>query len=422
MSINIRINQFSSAGADYISLAPTICDIRVTDGVRRTVTLKNDTRNVGQIIFKEQLTDQITDELVLALPQSGRVTFYIAGKFDPATRRAVASKNDKDTSIVVLDDGQNEIGRHDLMIRVRKDGNTLDPPERDRFLSALVSLNQTGKFVDFQNMHTSLTDPEIHGRSSFLPWHRHYLLDLERSLQAIDPTVSLPYWRFDLRAPNIFNPDFMGVPLGNGRLTFNNTNPLINWRVNLLGRRNVRVRRRPFFNTATSSSPRIRNNQARTIALGSTFNRFSFMEGDPHSMAHVSFDGPINNPATAPADPLFFMLHNNVDRLWAVWQSGNSQRYNSTFTSSYPRQGTGRRNSTNLDLTVGNFTKDTMWPWDGDRSAPRPNTAPGGQFPSSPIRNQPGSVPILESTMDYQGQLSINNDLGYSYDDIPYVH
>ena len=44
------------------------------------------------------------------------------------------------------------------------------------------------------------------------------------------------------------------------------------------------------------------------------------MEIDPHGSAHTSFDGPINLVPTAVRDPLFFMLHANVDRLWAKWQ------------------------------------------------------------------------------------------------------
>ena len=47
---------------------------------------------------------------------------------------------------------------------------------------------------------------EAHGFSAFYPWHRAYLLDLERELQNIDPSVSLPYWRFDQPAPGLFTP------------------------------------------------------------------------------------------------------------------------------------------------------------------------------------------------------------------------
>jgi hypothetical protein len=54
--------------------------------------------------------------------------------------------------------------------------------------------------------------------------------------------------------------------------------------------------------------------------IGTQFARFRRMEGAPHGFAHTSFDGPVNNPPTAPKDPLFFLLHVNVDRLWAFWE------------------------------------------------------------------------------------------------------
>ena len=57
-----------------------------------------------------------------------------------------------------------------------------------------------------------------HQSPSFLPWHRRYLLDFERRLQAIDPTVTVPYWNWTidrtLAAP-LWKADFLG---GDGRV------------------------------------------------------------------------------------------------------------------------------------------------------------------------------------------------------------
>ena len=69
-------------------------------------------------------------------------------------------------------------------------------------------------------MHTSVSSPQAHGAAGFLPWHRAYLLDLERELQAIDPSVALPYWRFDQPAPNLFTRDFLGVSDALGTVQF----------------------------------------------------------------------------------------------------------------------------------------------------------------------------------------------------------
>jgi tyrosinase len=102
--------------------------------------------------------------------------------------------------------GATLVGSVQVMVRVRKNANTLTAGERNRLVSAFAQLNNQGlgRFADFRNMHTNVSSPQAHGAPGFLPWHRAYLLDLERELQAIDPSVALPYWRFDQAAPIIF--------------------------------------------------------------------------------------------------------------------------------------------------------------------------------------------------------------------------
>ena len=113
------------------------------------------------------------------------------------------------------------------MVRVRKDATTLTAAERDRFLSAFARFNDRGlgRFSDFRNVHTQAGSPEAHFRAGFLPWHRSFLLDLERELQDIDPTVAMPYWRFDRPARSLFRRDFMGVASATGTVQFAPTNP-----------------------------------------------------------------------------------------------------------------------------------------------------------------------------------------------------
>ena len=84
--------------------------------------------------------------------------------------------------------------------------------ERDRFVAAFGTLNGggAGRFRDFRDMHVSPPTPRAHGNVGFLPWHRAYLLDLERELQAIDPSVTLPYWRFDQAGSERLHPRVHG--------------------------------------------------------------------------------------------------------------------------------------------------------------------------------------------------------------------
>jgi tyrosinase len=292
------------------------------------------------------------------------------------------------------------------MVRIRKNANLLTEGERDRLLSAFAQLNSqgAGRFVDFRDMHTSVSDPEAHRRPGFLPWHRAYLLDLERELQAIDPSVALPYWRFDQPAPNLFTRSFIGVSDALGTVLFSPSNPLQFWVTDGV----QGINRRPFFNPAASGANVL--SEAQTLALGSQFSAFRTMEGNPHGFAHTSFGGSIGSIDTAARDPLFFLLHCNVDRLWAKWQ-GQNGRFNTSSALSFDTAAADR---------VGHRLSDTMWPWNGVTSPPRPPTAPGGGLAASPTTAAPGPQPRVADTFDYQGRLTPLARLGFDYDDVPF--
>src|SRR5262249_20434503 len=40
---------------------------------------------------------------------------------------------------------------------------------------------------------------------------------------------------------------------------------------------------------------------------------------DPHDNIHIMMGGPMQNRHTAAQDPIFFVHHSNVDRLWNLW-------------------------------------------------------------------------------------------------------
>jgi tyrosinase len=317
------------------------------------------------------------------------------------------------------------------MVRIRKNANDLTPAERDRFLTALVTLNQQGNFVDFQNMHTADTSMEIHGRSCFLPWHRLYLLDLERKLQTIDPSVVLPYWKFDEPAPNVFTRDFLGRADTTGIVQFSSSNPLVNWRLSVFGEGSGRISRTPVpnFDPASQPAPFVQNDEAATLNLGTTpgtgqvtFENFERVEGDPHGSAHVSFRGQVADIGRAPADPLFFLVHANVDRLWAKWQ-WLQDRADPDDDRAYYKQGLGPNNPDPRRAgadRIGNYLDDSLWPWCGLVGDPRPRTAPGTYFPISPFLSVPDRFPLIREAIDFQGQNDLAANLGFSYDDVPF--
>jgi tyrosinase len=138
------------------------------------------------------------------------------------------------------------------------------------------------------------------------------------------------------------------------------------------------------------------------------------MEANPHGLAHTSFDfsvSTITSIDTAAKDPLFFLLHCNVDRLWAKWQRQFS-RFNRADAASY---------DSNPLNPPGHNLPDTMWPWNGVTGGTRPPTAPGGAMASSPIATGPGPQPRVQSCLDYQGRFGGGDRMGFDYDDVPFA-
>jgi tyrosinase len=355
----------------------------------------------GAVVFRKSTTGSFTSSLTLSVPITGAsVPFFVAGRFGRP------SVNNGDVRIEARA-GTTLVGSVQVMVRVRKNANALTAGERDRFITAFAQLNNQGlgRFVDFRNMHTNVSSPQAHGAPGFLPWHRAYLLDLERELQAIDPSVGLPYWRFDQPAPNIFKREFLGVSDPIGTVLFSSTNPLQFWRTDGI----QGINRRPFF--STSAAPPGLRTEAQTLALGNQYASFRILEGNPHGTAHTSFGGSISSIGTAARDPLFFLLHCNVDRLWAKWQR-QLGRFDPNQAASY---------DSNPGNPIGHNLPDTMWPWNGITGGSRPPTAPGGAMASSPCVSAPGPQPRVRDGLDFQGSVQAVSRLGFDYDDVPFA-
>jgi tyrosinase len=410
MNVELQINNSTSTAAFFLGWTPSPCRIRVTNpsgtsGPSVDLQLSGTTQaGGGQLVFRAGATGKFVPAITLTVPTSGAtVSFFAAGKFGQP------SSSDGDVSVVITSNGT-QVASVPVMVRIRKNADSLSAAERDRFVAAFAKLNNQGlgRFRDFRDMHVAISLSQAHGAPGFLPWHRAYLLDLERDLQAIDASVALPYWRFDQPAPNLFTSDFFGQADATGRVQFSPTNPLQFWTTD----GDLGVQRLPLFNVSQAPSGLL--NETQTFALGgasSTFKMFRRMEGNPHGSAHVAFDGSIDDPATAPKDPLFFLLHCNVDRLWAKWQR-KSGRFDATVAASFDTI------STSLP---GHKLPDTMWPWNGVTGNTRPPTAPGGPLSTSPTATAPGPTPRVEDMLDYQGVINSDSDLGYDYDDAPFL-
>jgi tyrosinase len=86
-------------------------------------------------------------------------------------------------------------------VYTRKDVSTLNRSERRRLVMALLEVKRRGEYDEFVRTHIAYYVPDggrglraAHMSPSFLPWHRMFLLDLERALRRVDESVTLPYW------------------------------------------------------------------------------------------------------------------------------------------------------------------------------------------------------------------------------------
>jgi Common central domain of tyrosinase len=64
------------------------------------------------------------------------------------------------------------------------------------------------------------------------------------------------------------------------------------------------------------------------VTAATTFARFQRrLELGPHVDVHVAIGGEDGggamNSASSPADPIFWLHHANIDRLWATWQTAH---------------------------------------------------------------------------------------------------
>ncbi|QNL48657.1 tyrosinase family protein [Olivibacter sp. SDN3] len=410
MNLEFAINN-RTQGSFYAVYTPVSCTLRRRDGQPGAapvpVLVRNQNTNQGgQFVFYTDLSAPPSDSFILQVPGDGStVSFYIGGKPN------APSTNYNDAAIDFRNGGFSRLVVR-FTIRIRKNANNLTVVERDKFLNAFVRVVQEGIYQQFLDMHNEAVSSEIHNRAAFLPWHRIYLLDLERHLQLFDRSVTIPYWDFQAPAPNVFSLDFMGIPASGsgGQLQFSPSNPLNNWYLENL----PPLARVPRFNTQQDRA--LVEARATTLARQPGFNSFARMEGNPHGNSHTSFTGPINFAPTAPQDPLFFMLHANADRIWAEWQMLNPSNvlfdgtnllaYNpSTMRSPNPR--------------IGDYPDDTMWPWNGVTGNGRPDTAPGGPLIDSPFTNYPGPEPKVIDTIDYQGRIT-GKSLYFDYDHLPF--
>lgn len=164
-------------------------------------------------------------------------------------------------------------------------------------------------------IHGSLVSPAMplwneceHGTDQFLSWHRLYLYRFERVLRkaAGSPNLTLPFW--DWTAHRELPAPFRDTTPGNPLFTSNRF-------------------------TAVNGGASL---PASAVSYGAAFPLVPFasfsssLEGTPHGAVHVSIGGWMSNVPTAAQDPIFWLHHANIDRLWGLWLAQGGGRVDPT--------------------------------------------------------------------------------------------
>ena len=194
---------------------------------------------------------------------------------------------------------------------VRKNFNTLTAAEKTSFKKGVAELKlraepNTNSWLYQANMHdyppgTTVRDLYHtceHGTIHFYTWHRMYLYYFEKILRKAsgDNRLTLPYWNYSLAGQSILPDEF--------RNPANATNSL--YHANRLR-----------MNGGGALPP----DHVDLSSLSATgFSNFSFSsEGTPHGVVHGYINGDMGFTQTAGRDPIFWLHHCNLDRLWNKW-------------------------------------------------------------------------------------------------------
>jgi hypothetical protein len=211
---------------------------------------------------------------------------------------------------------------------------------------------------------TDPRDPEHYQQWFFLPWHRLMLAQFEGVIREVlhDEDFTLPYWNpvtgnpDDFILPAVFRRP--GSPLYNGTRWF--------W---------------------VNGGERIDNLYRDWISLDALNEKFYIdspqgslgfnprLDQNPHFFTHFGLGGDMAEFSTVGGDPIFYLHHANIDRLWESWNRlGNTNPTDPKFLDrkfSY-----GDRSGKRVDLAVssGNRTAQLGYEYDKYELPPAPHT------------------------------------------------
>lgn len=213
----------------------------------------------------------------------------------------------------------------------RRDEASLTDAERTRFIDVVRQMMQDGSYQRIAVVHANMRH-NMHGTmgrlglNRFLAWHRRFLLAFEQELQRTDrqmqgaetSSLTIPYWHWSA------NQQFP-VWLANLPPAFGHDGP-----------NSPAVPRTPGSGgelPSTADVLAILNDFEARSGLDDSFNiyeKFTYcLEGwadnlPGHNHVHSWVGGVMNNTSYSPADPVFWLHHGEIDRIWWIWQQDHT--------------------------------------------------------------------------------------------------
>ena len=187
----------------------------------------------------------------------------------------------------------------------RKDQAMLTDCERSRYLCAFQMIEADGTLGQLVDIHAEMHMQHTNAR--LLPWHRVFLLLFEEALHNYHPDVCVPYWDWTRPEEQHF-PDWLATVL-----------PTVHTPT-----RAINVTRSPGPGTTLASIAA----GAPTAMAKTNYTDFSSPINGIHGSVHIWCGGTMSDASVSPADPVFWLHHANLDRLWWVWYNsaaGNHQ-------------------------------------------------------------------------------------------------
>jgi len=212
--------------------------------------------------------------------------------------------------------------------------------EKQLVVDAFDELKRNGEWDSFAAIHNDPTNRDYaHGKQGFFVWHRHYLYQFENAMRSLGgrfSCVTLPYWPFEMDAGREANSaifDFLGSPREMNGMCVNKA-PFSNWRTS----DGPCVRRTFGRQFSFVGEARVLELIVNTPRHGLNSGFRSLIEGAPHAGVHNYIGGGGGHMGTmaSPNDPIFFLLHANVDRLFTIWSDCHNHENRRFTTNAWP--------------------------------------------------------------------------------------